>query len=47
YIVIGISIRKLKEKGLLLFIPILDLFLLLIQLSIFISNSHSKPKHWN
>jgi len=47
YIVIGSSIRKLKEKGLLVFLPILDLFLLLIQLSIFISNSHSKPKHWN
>lgn len=47
YIVIGSGIRKLKEKGLLLFLPFLELFLLLIQLSIFISNSRSKPKHWN
>lgn len=47
YLVIGSGIRKLKEKGLILFLPFLELFLLLIQLSIFISNSRSKPKHWN
>lgn len=47
YIVIGSGVKKLHEKGLLLFLPVLELFLLLVQLSIFISNSRSKPKHWN
>jgi len=38
--------NKLDEKDLIPFIPILELFLIGTQLSIFISNIISKPKHW-
>ena len=38
--------KKLKETDLLIFTPILELFLIGFQLSIFISNLISKPKHW-
>lgn len=37
---------KINEKDLIPFIPFLELFLIAIQLSIFISNLISKPKHW-
>jgi len=46
FIVFGISAKKLEEKQLVFFLPFLELFLLLFQFSIFISNTFSKPTHW-
>lgn len=46
YIIIGLSAKKLLEKDLILLIPILELFLVCFQLSIFITNMFSKPTHW-
>ncbi len=45
-IILGKAALKLKEKNLIPFIPFLELFLVFIQLSIFISNSVSKPSRW-
>ena len=42
----GLTAKKLKEVDLIFLTPILELFLILIQLSIFIANLISKPKHW-
>ncbi|MEO8934355.1 MAG: glycosyltransferase [Xanthomarina sp.] len=38
--------QKLNEKDLLIYIPVLELFLIAFQLNIFINNLISKPKHW-
>lgn len=38
--------KKLEEKDLILVIPFLELFLIGLQMTIFISNLISKPKHW-
>ena len=38
--------KKLNEKDIIAFIPFLDIFIIAIQMSIFISNLISKPKHW-
>lgn len=38
--------KKLNEKDLVWLFPFLDLFLIFLQLAIFISNLISKPKHW-
>ncbi len=46
YIIIGTSSKKLNEKDLLLLIPILEVFLIIFQLTIFINNLVSKPNHW-
>lgn len=46
YIVIGLSAKKLNEKELIVFIPFLEIFLIFIQLFIFIKNLTSKPTHW-
>ncbi len=46
YLVIGIASKKLNEKKISIFTPFLELFLILIQLYIFITNSISKPKTW-
>lgn len=46
YIVIGKAAGKLKEKDLVFFIPFYELFLILMQLSIFISNSDEKNSQW-
>lgn len=46
YIFIGKGAKLLKEQDLLPFIPLFELFLVLVQLTIFISNSFSKPKRW-
>lgn len=46
YIFVGKGISRLKEKGLLIFLPFLELLLVYAQLLIFISNIFSKPKHW-
>lgn len=42
----GFTAKKLEETDLILLTPILELFLITIQLSIFIVNLISKPKHW-
>ncbi|WP_237340635.1 glycosyltransferase [Wenyingzhuangia fucanilytica] len=47
YIVVGIAAKKLKEKGLVLFTPILDICLLFFQLYIFIYNNIHKPQKWS
>ena len=46
YIFIGNGAKTLKEKDLTPYLPFLELFLVLFQLTIFISNSISKPKRW-
>ena len=46
YIFTGKAAKLLKEKDLIVFIPVLELFLVFAQLTIFISNSFSKPKRW-
>jgi glycosyltransferase involved in cell wall biosynthesis len=46
YIVLGKSAQKLKENNLIPFIPLLELFLIWLQLSIFISNSSTKSARW-
>lgn len=46
YLVIGFSAKKFNEKDLIFFAPFFELFLIFIQLFIFIKNSFSKPAHW-
>lgn len=46
YLIIGFGAFKLKEKQLIPYILILDLLLLFLQMSIFISNSTAKPTKW-
>ncbi len=47
YFVYGFSAKKLKEYDLVFLIPFLEFFLILFQLTIFITNRFSKPNHWN
>lgn len=46
WIIIGKALLKLDQKDLIFLIPILDIFLVFLQLSIFISNRISKPTKW-
>ncbi|SDW94777.1 glycosyltransferase [Aequorivita viscosa] len=46
YTIIGKAAGKLKEKDLIIFIPFFELFLILTQLSIFISNRSEKNTQW-
>ncbi|GGG41638.1 glycosyltransferase [Bizionia arctica] len=46
FIVYNKAAKKLNEGDLLIYIPLLELFLIGFQLSIFINNLISKPKHW-
>ncbi|MEZ4801977.1 MAG: glycosyltransferase [Gelidibacter sp.] len=50
YIVLFVSItlasKKLNEKDLIPYLPLLELFLITTQLSIFIKNLTSNPNHW-
>lgn len=46
YIVIGTSVKKLNEKDLVIWSPFLEIFLIFMQLFIFIKNIFSKPTHW-
>ncbi len=46
YIFIGNATKLLKEKNLLPYLPVLDLFLVFLQLTIFITNKLAKPKRW-
>ena len=46
YIIIGYSSKKLDESDTILLLPFLEIFLIVFQLSIFITNLLSKPTHW-
>ncbi|MFT4698232.1 MAG: glycosyltransferase involved in cell wall biosynthesis [Flavobacteriaceae bacterium] len=46
WIIIGKSALKLDQKDLILLLPLWEIFLIFIQLSIFISNSTSKNTQW-
>ena len=46
YLIVGLGSKKLKEKQILYFLPFLEIFLVLFQITIFIANSISKPTHW-
>ena len=46
YIVLYISGLKLNEQDLIIFTPVLDIFLVFTQLGLFLSNQFYKPKHW-
>jgi glycosyltransferase involved in cell wall biosynthesis len=46
YIIIGKTAKKLDETDTIIWSPFLEIFLVIFQLSIFISNLISKPKHW-
>lgn len=46
YVVIGFSAKKLEEKDLILWIPFYEIFLIFVQMLIFIKNLISKPIHW-
>lgn len=46
YIIFRKSSEKLKEKDLLVLLPFLEVFLIIIQLTIFINNLISKPNYW-
>lgn len=47
YVILYFSATKLNEKDLVIFIPCLELFLIIFQFFIFIKNLSSKPQHWN
>ncbi|WMI64354.1 glycosyltransferase [Aestuariibaculum sp. YM273] len=46
YSVYGMSAKKLNESDLLILLPLLEIFLIIVQLVIFIKNLTSKPNHW-
>lgn len=46
YITIGFSAKKLNEIDLILFLPFYEIFLIFIQMFIFIKNLISKPTYW-
>jgi len=46
YIVFGKTSKKLDEKDLVFFLPFLEIFLIGMQLTIFITNLIAKPKYW-
>jgi glycosyltransferase involved in cell wall biosynthesis len=46
YLVMGISAKKLGETDLVFWLPFLEIFLIFVQLFIFIKNQLSKPKNW-
>jgi len=46
YLTIGYAAKKLDETDLVMFFPLYELFLIFIQMFIFIKNLISKPSHW-
>ena len=46
YLIIGKSIKKLKDNDLVFWVPFFEIFLILLQLFIFIKNKLTKPTHW-
>ena len=47
YIIIFASAKKLEEKDLIIFSPILEIVLIVMQLAQFLINKIKKPTHWN
>lgn len=47
YVTVGFAAKKLKEKKIVLLIPILDFLLLVFQVYLFLCNKIQKPKHWS
>ena len=46
WITLGFSAGKLKEKDVMYWFPIMEIFLIFTQLNVFFSNIFSKPVHW-
>lgn len=46
YVSLAFASKKLNEKDLIPYLPLLELFLIVTQFSIFIKNLTSKPNHW-
>ncbi len=46
YVILGKVARKLNEKELFLWLPILDILLVFIQITLYINNLIAKPKSW-
>lgn len=46
YVSLAFASKKLNEKDLIPYMPLLELFLIITQFSIFIKNLSSKPNHW-
>ncbi|WP_293873276.1 glycosyltransferase [Flavobacterium sp.] len=46
WIAVGFAAGKLKEKDVMYWFPIIEFFLVFIQLNVFVSNTFSKPVHW-
>ncbi|MCB4809499.1 glycosyltransferase [Tamlana sp. 62-3] len=46
YIIVYKSAKTLQEKGLIGLLPFLEIFLIIVQLTIFINNLISKPNYW-
>ncbi|RZN82423.1 MAG: glycosyltransferase [Winogradskyella sp.] len=46
FLSVGLAAKKLKSSDLIIFIPFLEIFLIVFQLAIFSANLISKPKHW-
>ncbi|WP_242085415.1 glycosyltransferase [Aestuariivivens sediminis] len=46
YVIFGMAAKKLDSKDIIHLIPVLEIFLISIQLFIFITNLVSKPNHW-
>ncbi|MDY7396936.1 glycosyltransferase [Aureibaculum sp. 2210JD6-5] len=46
FIVVGNAAKKLNEKDLILWFPLLDIYLVFIQFGIFIANLNRKPQAW-
>lgn len=46
FLIFGLAAKKFKETQVIWFLPFLEIFLIWIQLCIFITNTISKPKDW-
>jgi len=46
FLVIGFSAKKLRDLKMILFLPILEISLLIFHFAIFMANTVSKPDHW-
>ncbi len=46
YVILGKITRKLNEKELFLWLPVLDILLVFIQITLYINNLIAKPKSW-
>jgi glycosyltransferase involved in cell wall biosynthesis len=46
YSIIGTASKKLNETDLIFLFPLLEIFLIIVQMTIFMNNLISKPNHW-